>query len=184
MRFTFRCIVHPSANEVHLLLKFFYLPQEAGDPDDSQPSSSAAQRTGSGERQRGRRFRASPAARPKPPHLRGTSRAFIGASLFFSCVGERSRSQNDGHHSEAPRSFFSDMGTRPGRFVVAAKPEATPARVRRPGSQRRRGNPLTARAAPPPPPQLFSSDSRALSSARPGLARGFGPGPFFSGIRI
>ncbi len=48
MRFTFRCIVHPSANEVHLLLKFFYLPQEAGDPDDSQPSTSAAQRTGSG----------------------------------------------------------------------------------------------------------------------------------------
>lgn len=28
--------------------KFFYLPQEVGDPDGSQPSASAAQRTGSG----------------------------------------------------------------------------------------------------------------------------------------
>ena len=28
--------------------KFFYLPQEVGDPDESQPSTSAAQRTGSG----------------------------------------------------------------------------------------------------------------------------------------
>ena len=35
MRFTFRCIVHSSANEVHILLKFFSLPQEVGDKDDN-----------------------------------------------------------------------------------------------------------------------------------------------------
>ena len=31
-----------------MMHKFFYLPQAVGDPDGSQPSSSAAQRTGSG----------------------------------------------------------------------------------------------------------------------------------------
>ena len=35
MGFTFRCIAHSSANEVHLLLKFFYLPQEVGGQDDN-----------------------------------------------------------------------------------------------------------------------------------------------------
>lgn len=70
-----------------------------------------------------------------------------------------------------------------GRFDAAAKPASDPGPRERPlGSQRRRGNPLTAQVAPPPPPLTFLLWMR-LMDAYGSAFQPYSKGAFFS-VRV